>query len=71
MTKFDSRSILISNINWELLSRQKQFLLALPECDEVDGLINLIDFIQDEAVDSGLFSEFEVFGEEELLYDEE
>lgn len=70
MPKFDPRSITIANINWELLRKQKQWLLNLPECAEANGLINMIDAIQDGAVDGGEFTEEEVFGDLELLQDE-
>lgn len=62
------------NIDWELLRKQKVWLLLLarkafnnPDAwtDEdremFDGLINLIDGIQDYAIDNGDATEQEVF----------
>lgn len=60
----------ILNIDWALLRSQKAYLLNLPECDELNGIISLIDAIQDEAVDSGEFSEQEVFDLPEMDWDE-
>lgn len=51
---------LIQNIDWKLLQKQKLWLLS-QECVESDGLLSLLDAIQDFAVDSGLASEKEVF----------
>jgi len=36
------------NIDTELLRKQRDWLLSLPECDEANGLINLCDSILDE-----------------------
>ena len=57
-------------LNWPLLRDQKQTLLMLrdnvhvtpADAEHLDGIINLIDALQDEAVDSGSVSETEVFG---------
>lgn len=62
--------VFITNVDWVLLRRQKSYLLDLPQCYEIDGLISLIDAIQDEAVDSGAFSAMEVFGLPEMIWDE-
>jgi hypothetical protein len=45
----------------DLLMKQKLFLLSLPENKEIDGLINLIDYIQDFAVDKLGYPEKVVF----------
>lgn len=58
------------NLDWELLRRQKAFLIELAECGEYppeqeemfDGIINLIDSIQDYAIINGNATEEEVFG---------
>ena len=70
------------NINWELLKKQKSDLLDILSYDEslqlndpvsiqqkesLEGILNLIDGIQDYAVDSGQFDKHEVLN----LSDEE
>lgn len=58
------------NINWEMLRAQKEILLGMAmrvdhppyETLALDGIINLLDAIQDEAVDSGIADEVTVFG---------
>jgi hypothetical protein len=58
------------NIDWELLREQKHQLIALAfsdtatikETEALEGVINLLDTIQDEAVSSGLADEETVFG---------
>jgi hypothetical protein len=62
-------------MNWKLLRKQKRILLGLlnqsslalrPEQrDAIDGIINLLDCVQDQAVDSGEFTERQVFGKAE------
>lgn len=62
----------IDGIDWKLLREQKITLLNVigeithtgqPErVEHLDGIINLIDSIQDEAVETGKVSEAEVFG---------
>ena len=47
-------------LDWELLRAQKQWLLKF-DCSEAEGLIHLLDYLQDQAVDSGEFTEQEVF----------
>ena len=43
---------LINSIDWELLRTQKQWLLKRPESNKIAaGLVNLIDSLQDLAVD--------------------
>jgi hypothetical protein len=61
---------MLISINWALLREQKTWLLNQPVCAEADGLVNLIDALQDGAVDAGV-SEDVVFGEQaEFLFDE-
>jgi hypothetical protein len=56
------------NIDWKLLREQKLFLLAMADSpsdyqrSNAWGLINLLDDIQDRAVDSGEATAEEVFG---------
>jgi hypothetical protein len=62
---------LFEQINWELLRAQKNVLTLICTTDIIDprvrehlgGLVNLIDHIQDLAVEDGCTSE-DVFGEE-------
>ena len=49
-------------LDWELLRKQKEWLLEQAESEFKDGLLSLLDCIQDYAVEDG-FSEAEVFGE--------
>ena len=51
----------IGKIDWDMLRQQKAWLLNQDNENAV-GLVNLIDHIQDEAVDNGDASEIEVFG---------
>ena len=57
----------IVGMNWELLREQKLALQTLLESvlhnPNLEGLITLIDNIQDAAVDDGMFTEFQVFGD--------
>lgn len=53
-------------VDFELLRQQKQWLLSVRPDEKyplVDGVIHLIDTIQDQAVAQGV-SEAEVFGKE-------
>ena len=58
----------ITKINWALLRRQKRALLNLSsklnrtEQTDIQGIINMIDVIQDYAVDNMGISERIVFG---------
>lgn len=52
-------NILLS-IDWDLLRQQKLWLLQ-HDTEEADGLVNLLDHIQDTAVDIGAATEEEVF----------
>ena len=49
----------INNIDFKLLKKQKDYLLD--ENEKFEGLINLLDIIQDLAVDKFGFNENEVF----------
>lgn len=59
-------------LDWKLLREQKTTLLVLAhggkttlqEAEHLDGVVNLIDRIQDDALDSGEATELEVFGTE-------
>lgn len=59
--------------DWKLLREQKTLLLVLvqggrtsvEEAQLLDGVVNLIDAIQDAALDSGEATELEVFGTEQ------
>jgi hypothetical protein len=57
-----------SSIDWMLLRNQKETLLNMPVNDwhrvDVDGVINLIDGIQDYAADILHLDEVEIFGPE-------
>jgi len=49
-------------LDWALLRKQKEWLQSFKGNDYADGLIHLIDAIQDHAVANGEASEREVFG---------
>lgn len=50
------------NIDWAQLNSQKQALLrAAQNEEELDGIVHLIDSIQDQAVENGIKDD-EVFG---------
>ena len=57
----------IADIDWELLRRQKQLLLDALDAQSIgsmaNGLVILIDNIQDAAVAEGIATEVEVFGD--------
>ena len=54
----------LNNVDWDLLHRQKFVLLAMldrqpsnaPEAEALSGLINLLDALQDDAADAGIWS---------------
>lgn len=52
------------NPNWKQLRKQKLQLLELVENEDnyLYGLINLLDYIQDQAFESGNWTEKEIFG---------
>ena len=62
-------------IDWELLRRQKRAVVGLrtgtvvsaEQEDAAEGLLNLLDNIQDQAADSGEVTDEEVFGGSEDL----
>jgi hypothetical protein len=55
-------SKVISKTNWELLRNQKEWLWN-QESDKAIGLVHFLDAIQDAAVEDGIATELEVFGE--------
>jgi hypothetical protein len=63
---------ILNGIGWELLRGQKLSLYKLSEDDRITGperevligVINLLDSIQDTAVDTGYKTTIEVFGED-------
>jgi len=59
--------IVIDNVDWKLLRKQKLTLINLAtlctkESEDITGIIHLIDHIQDESVKTGEVSVWEVFG---------
>lgn len=48
--------IIIKGIDWPLLSKQKQWLLQQTG-DEADGLIHLLDALEDEALRSSFWED--------------
>ena len=53
------------NIDWAELRKQKVAFIELwDKHPELEGLLSLIDAVQDQAVDDNGLSEKEVFGEE-------
>jgi hypothetical protein len=64
-------SVTIENIDWALLRQQKQFLLTVCDTvkfgiDDAEGLINLLDNLQDKAVEQG-YDKSIVYGQETAL----
>lgn len=61
---------LVLKIDVTLLRRQKRYLVEVQQDPEaaaeaktaIEGILNLLDFVQDQIVDQGLASEPEVFG---------
>jgi len=51
----------LADVDWAMLRDQKLWL-AYQDSDEAQGLLNLLDMLQDMAVDVYGFDEFEVFG---------
>lgn len=49
-------------IDWILLRQQKEWLLSQPDCNEVEGLLSLIDFLQDDAERQGVAAD-KIWGE--------
>jgi hypothetical protein len=62
---------MFETIDWELLRLQKQWLLGLRDLGEAgemsEGLVSLLDALQDHAVESGAVSELDVFGQYQTL----
>jgi hypothetical protein len=54
-------SIIIENIDWALLRKQKEFLLNHGGNDAM-GLAHFLDYVQDKAVEQG-YPQLEVFGD--------
>lgn len=48
-------------IDFKLLKKQKDYLINLKHNDNIDGLLSIIDEIQDIAVDECGYSEKDVF----------
>jgi hypothetical protein len=69
--------VLSFKVNLWLLRRQKRALIAIPrnfqvspdQEEAVDGMLNMIDFIQDSIVDQGLAGEEDVFPQMPLLFE--
>jgi hypothetical protein len=59
----------LAKTDWALLREQKEWLLRMAEYvdnpEHADGLINLLDSIQDAVVEDGIRSKQIVFGGEE------
>jgi hypothetical protein len=61
------------NLDWKLLREQKSLLLVLAqggkttveETELLQGVVNLMDCLQDYALDNGEATELEVFGTEQ------
>lgn len=41
-------------IDWELLRKQKDWLVKQEHCDEVEGILSVLDFLQDDACRQGI-----------------
>lgn len=50
-------------IDWEELRKQKEWLAERAQVDQVQGLLNLIDALQEDAIENGT-SEDVVYGEQ-------
>lgn len=58
----------VPTLNWALLRQQKTWLSGFyngKDSEYAEGLISLLDYLQDDAVDTGRATELEVFGTEE------
>ena len=44
------KSMEIENIDITLLEKQRDYLLSLPLNDNIEGIINLLDYILDKAI---------------------
>ena len=65
-------SVVIEKIDWKLLGEQKQDLIMVLDVlsaelgskkESLVGILHLLDSIQDDAVDAGIATEEEVFGD--------
>ena len=69
--------VLSFRVELRLLRRQKRALIDIrhnskvsaDQEDAIEGILNMIDFIQDSIVDQGLASEEEVFPQMPLLFE--
>jgi hypothetical protein len=69
--------VLSFNIDLRLLRRQKRALIAIPrnfqispdQEEAIEGMLNMIDFVQDSIVEQGPASEEEVFPQMPLLFE--
>jgi microcompartment protein CcmK/EutM len=69
-TTIEGSTVTTGKMDWELLRKQKLVLVELrtgsvvtaEQEESLEGILNLIDFIQDQVVDSGQESEAVVFG---------
>lgn len=70
MSKLRKNTILVGNLDLTLLRKQKRHLLkainndavSIPEKESLEGILNLIDNIQDQLVAEGIATERQVFG---------
>jgi hypothetical protein len=68
--KTEGCTVTLGKMNWELLRRQKRVLLNLDtgsvvtgkQNEAIEGIVSLIDHIQDQVVDSGQMTSKTVFG---------
>jgi hypothetical protein len=58
------KTIQIHPLDWHLLRQQKTWLLSKDTSPWAEGLIGLVDHIQDAAVSQGVATDLEVFGDE-------
>ncbi len=64
-------TVSMGNMNWELLRQQKRSLVELrlgsvvtaEQAESIEGMINFLDYIQDQVVDTGQATEIAVFGD--------
>lgn len=66
------RNLMLENFNpdWAELRQQKETLLELSrmtqleqsDYDSIDGLVKLLDYIQGQAIESGIWTNEDVFG---------
>jgi hypothetical protein len=76
-TSESTKVVLTFTVDLRLLHLQKRALTSIPtnfqlsadEVEAIEGMLNMIDFIQDSIVDQGLVSEEEVFPRMPLLFE--